>query len=78
MLPQWLIGKESACQYRRHRFDPWSGKTPHAAGQLSPCAATVEPVLQSLGATTLSSRAYSLCSTREATAVRSPCTAARE
>ena len=26
MLPQWLIGKESACQYRRHRFDPWSGK----------------------------------------------------
>ena len=23
-LPWWLSGKESACQCRRHRFDPWS------------------------------------------------------
>ena len=22
-LPRWLSGKESACQCRRHRFDPW-------------------------------------------------------
>ena len=33
----WLNGKESACQYRRHRFDPWSRKTPHAEEQLSLC-----------------------------------------
>ena len=23
-------------------FDPWSGKIPHAMGQLSPCATTTE------------------------------------
>ena len=28
-----------------HLFDPWSGKTPHAAEPLSPCATTTEPVL---------------------------------
>ena len=22
--------KQSACQYKRHGFDPWSGKIPHA------------------------------------------------
>ena len=27
-LPWWLSGKESACQSRRHRFDPWVGKIP--------------------------------------------------
>ena len=27
-LPWWLSGKESACQCRRHRFDPWVGKEP--------------------------------------------------
>ena len=25
---QWQSGKESACQYRRCRFDPWVGKMP--------------------------------------------------
>ena len=44
-LPWWLSDKESACQCRRHRFDPWSGKIPHAMEQLSPCATTTEPVL---------------------------------
>ena len=34
-FPWWLSGKESACQCRRHRFDPWSGKIPCAIGQLS-------------------------------------------
>jgi len=29
-LSWWLSGKESASQCRRHRFDPWSGKIPHA------------------------------------------------
>ena len=27
-LPWWLIGKESTCQRRSHRFDPWVGKIP--------------------------------------------------
>ena len=27
-LPTWLTGKESACQDRRHRFNPWVGKIP--------------------------------------------------
>ena len=27
-LPQSLSGKESACQHRRHGFDPWVGKIP--------------------------------------------------
>ncbi|XP_068397893.1 EF-hand calcium-binding domain-containing protein 11 isoform X4 [Eschrichtius robustus] len=31
--------------FRGHGFEPWSGKIPHAAEQLSPCAATTEPVL---------------------------------
>ena len=29
-LPWWLSGKESACQCRRHLFNPWSGKIPHS------------------------------------------------
>ena len=43
-LPWWLSGKESTCQCRRHWFDPWSGKIPHASEQLSLRARTVEPV----------------------------------
>ena len=27
-LPWWLSNKESACQRRRFRFDPWDGKIP--------------------------------------------------
>ena len=27
-FPWWLSGKESTCQCRRHRFDPWVGKIP--------------------------------------------------
>ena len=44
-LPWWLSGKESTCQCRRHWFDPWAGKIPHAAERLSPCATTTVPVL---------------------------------
>ena len=33
--------KESTCQYKRHRFDPWPGKIPRALEQLSP--GTTEP-----------------------------------
>ena len=56
-LPWWLSGKESTCQCRRHRFDPWSGEIPHATEQLSPWAATTEPVLTSPGAGTSEARA---------------------
>ena len=27
-LPRWLNGKESACQLRRHKFNPWDRKMP--------------------------------------------------
>ena len=50
-LPSWN-GKESACQCRRHGYDPWSGKIPHVEGKLCPCTSTTEPVLWSLGAAT--------------------------
>ena len=38
-------GEASTCQCRRDRFDPLSGKIPHALEQLSLCTATIEPVL---------------------------------
>ena len=44
-LPWWHSGEESACQRRGQGFEPWSGKIPHAAEQLSPCATTTEPEL---------------------------------
>ena len=37
--------KNLACQCRRCRFNPRSGKTPHVAEQLSSCSTAVEPVL---------------------------------
>ena len=43
-LPWWFNGKDSTCQYRRHRFDLWSMKIPRATEQLCPCSATIEPV----------------------------------
>ena len=44
-LPWWLSDKESACQCRRHRFPPWSGKIAHAVEQLSPFTIAIESVL---------------------------------
>ena len=44
-LPWWLSGKESACQCRRHGFNPWSWKIPHGTEELGPCTAVNEPVL---------------------------------
>ena len=35
-LPWWLSGKESSCQWRRHMFDPWSWKNPHAREATKP------------------------------------------
>ena len=49
VLPRWLSGKESACQFRRHWLAPWSRKIAHAVERLSPCTPTVELVLSSLG-----------------------------
>ena len=64
-LPQWYSGEESACHCRGHRFQTWSWKIPHATEQLSWCAKTTEPMLQSL------------CYTREATETRSLHTATK-
>ena len=50
--PWWLSGKEFACQCRRHRSYLWSRRSPHTMEQLSPCTATVQPVLSSLGTAT--------------------------
>ena len=51
-FPWGPSGEESACQCRRHRFNAWSGKTPHHTEQLSPCTATAEPALESPGVAT--------------------------
>ena len=51
-LPWWLSGKKFACQCRRHRFYPWSGKVPHATEQLSPRTTSVQPACWSPGAAT--------------------------
>ena len=76
-LSRWPSSKESSCQCRRHVFDPWSRKIPHAVEQLSPWATTTEPVLWSPEAvTTEACMPYRPGSAiREATAMKSPCTA---
>ena len=66
-LPWWLSAKEFACQCRRHGFNSWCGKIPHALEQLGSCATTTEPVLWSLGTTATEVRGPQ----REATATRS-------
>ena len=37
--------ERNACQCRRHRFDPWSGKIPHTMEQLSRRTTTTEPAI---------------------------------
>ena len=71
-FPGGSVGEESACQCRRLRFNPWSGKIPHAAERLNPWATNTEPVSQSPGAAATEARVpESLCSsTREATTTR--------
>ena len=72
-LPWWLNDKESACQCRRHKLDPWSGKIPLVWQQLSPYITTIEPVLQSRYATSPEAcMPQGPWSTRHATTVRSP------
>ena len=73
MLPRWLSGKESTWLCRRYVFNQWPGKIPDTTDQLSPNATTTEPVLWSPWAATTEAQARcSPCSTREATATRSP------
>ena len=80
-LPWWLSAEESACQCRRHRFNPSSGKIPHRACALEPgshnhwsleawtlCSTTGETTTRSLHITT---REWPLLT---ATRERSPCT----
>ena len=65
-FPGGSVVKEYTCQCRRHRFHSQSGKSPHAAEQLSPWATVPGPVLKSTGAAP--ARAYapqSLCSATE-------------
>ena len=42
-LPWWLSGKDSTCRWKRHDFDPWSEKIPHASEQQSLCATILSP-----------------------------------
>ena len=53
LVAQWL---RIRLPMQGHGFEPWSGKIPHAAEQLSPCATTTEPALQSPRATTTEAR----------------------
>ena len=39
LVAQWL---RIRLPMQGHGFQPWSGKIPHAAEQLSPCATTTE------------------------------------
>ena len=41
-FPWQAIGCKSACQCRGHRFNPWSRKIRHGAGQLSPSTPAAE------------------------------------
>ena len=51
-LSWWLSDKESTYQCRKHRLVLVREDFPHATEQLSPCALTIEPVLQSWRAAT--------------------------
>ena len=77
-LPWWLSGTESACQCRRQWLGPWSGKIPRALGQLSPCIATLEYVLYSLGVPATEAGVIRSPRTREAATASSLSTAAKK
>ena len=42
-FPGGANGKESACQCKRRKSNPWARKIPHAMERISPCATTLEP-----------------------------------
>ena len=81
-LPWWLSGKESACQCRRHTFDPWSRRIPPAVEQQShnsrACALEPRNNTKPTCCNYWNPHTLEPCSaTREATAVRSLCTATK-
>ena len=41
-FPQGPVVKNLSASVGGHRFNPWSGSTPHAMEQISPFAATTE------------------------------------
>ena len=86
--PWWgrISGWESACQCKGHEFDTWSRKIPHASEQLSLCPTAPEPTLWRPPSRNYWARALQLLklvflepvlATRDATTMRSPCTAAK-
>ena len=53
-FPGGVVVKNLPANARKeHRFEPWSGKIPHAVEELSPCTKTTEPALYSPCATTI-------------------------
>ena len=42
-LPWWLSGKESSCQCRRQRFNPWSRKMSHEVSNLASVPQLLSP-----------------------------------
>lgn len=42
-FPGDLVVKDLSANSRGHRFSSWSQKSPHAAGQLSPCSKLLKP-----------------------------------
>ena len=44
-FPGGAVVKNPPANAKGHRFEPWSGKIPHAAEQLSPYATATEPAL---------------------------------
>ena len=42
-LPRGSSDRESACQYRVHKFAPWFRRIPPTTRQLSPSATTTKP-----------------------------------
>ena len=51
-FPGGAMDKESTCQCRGHRFNPWPREIPHAVEQLNPCTTTAALETQSPGAST--------------------------
>ena len=61
-LPWWFSGWESTCHFGECKFNLWSERIPHAAGQLGLCVTTTEPQL------------LSACSRAHRLQLLSPCT----
>ena len=80
-MPEGFPGGSAVGSLRASAGDvslPLVGEDPACLGDLSQCATLTNPALE-LGAETTEARVpQSLCSTRKAIAMRSPCATARE